>query len=234
MTGNADLLIRGIGIATMQGRDGFGWIAEGAIATRDGRIAWLGRDADVPRDLHAERTLHLHGHLATPGLIDCHTHLVYAGNRAHEFERRLTGATYADIARDGGGIRATVRATRAASEAQLLAESMPRLAALADEGVTTVEIKSGYGLDTPTELKQLRVARQLADAVGVDVRTTLLAAHALAPEFDDADVYIDYACRDLLPAAAAAGLADAVDAFCESVAFTPAQVDRVFTAATSL
>jgi imidazolonepropionase len=176
-------------------------------------------------------TLRLPGHLATPGLVDCHTHLVYAGDRAHEFERRLAGASYADIAREGGGIRGTVRATRAAGEAALLAASLPRMVALADEGVTTVEIKSGYGLDTATELKQLRVARELASQLGVDVRTTLLAAHAIPPEFDDADAYIDYACSDMIPAAAAAGLADAVDAFCESIAFTPSQTARVFDAA---
>jgi len=226
-----DLLIRKVDIATMQGREGFGLLEDGAIAARDGVVTWLGRDADVPRDLSARSTLTLPGHLATPGLVDCHTHLVYAGNRAREFERRLAGASYADIAREGGGILGTVRATRAADEATLFAAARPRLAALADEGVTTVEIKSGYGLDTATELKQLRVARALAQDVGVDVRTTLLAAHALAPEFSDADAYVDYACHDMIPAAAAAGLADAVDAFCESIAFTPAQTARVFDAA---
>jgi imidazolonepropionase len=228
---HVDLLLRGVDIATMQGREGFGLLRDAAEATRDGRIAWLGSDGDVPRALTAARTLVLRDHLVTPGLVDCHTHLVYAGSRAHEFERRLAGATYADIAREGGGIRGTVRATRAASEDDLFAASMPRLTALADEGVTTVEIKSGYGLDTATELKQLRVARRLGREAGVDVRTTLLAAHALAPEFNDADAYIDYACRDMIPAAASSGLADAVDAFCETIAFTPAQTARVFDAA---
>ena len=168
----------------------------------------------------------------TPGLIDCHTHLVYAGNRAHEFERRQLGATYADIAREGGGIAATVRATRAASEAELAAQSRPRLAALAAGGVTTVEVKSGYGLDTAAEMKQLRVARALGSELDVTVRTTLLAAHALPPEFAGrADDYIDYVCRDIIPAVARAGLADAVDAYCETIAFTAAQTQRVFAAA---
>jgi len=226
-----DLLIRGVDIATMRDSGSFGLLERGAIAARDGVIAWLGRDADVPRDLTARATLSLPGHLATPGLVDCHTHLVYAGNRAREFERRLAGASYADLASEGGGIRGTVRATRDADDAQLFAASLPRLTALAEEGVTTVEIKSGYGLDTATELKQLRVARELAAAVGVDVRTTLLAAHALPPEFADPDAYIDYVCHDMIPAAATAGLADAVDAFCESIAFTPAQTARVLEAA---
>ena len=231
MSTGVDLLIRGVDIATMRGRDGFGLLRDGAIAIRGDAIAWVGADRDMPREWAGARTVALRGHLATPGLVDCHTHLVYAGNRAREFERRLAGATYAEIAREGGGIRGTVRATRDASEEALIEASRPRLAALVAEGVTTVEIKSGYGLDTPTELKQLRAARRLGAELGVDVRTTLLAAHALAPEFDDADAYVDYACRDMIPAAAREGLADAVDAFCESIAFTPAQVDRVLIAA---
>jgi imidazolonepropionase len=226
-----DLLLRHVAIATMREPEGFGLVPDGAIAAHDGRIAWIGRDEDLPRDAEATRTLDLQGGLATPGLIDCHTHLVYAGNRAHEFEQRLAGATYADIARAGGGIRGTVAATRAASEDALLAASRGRLEALADEGVTTVEIKSGYGLDTASELKQLRVARRLGEAVGVDVRTTLLAAHALPPEFDDADAYIDYVCRDTIPSVAAAKAADAVDVFCETIAFSAAQTARVFDAA---
>jgi imidazolonepropionase len=221
---SVDLLIRGVDIATMQGRDGFGLLRDGAIAIRGDTIAWVGADRDVPRDWTVARTLALPGHLVTPGLVDCHTHLVYAGNRAHEFERRLAGATYADIAREGGGIRGTVRATREASEDALVEASRPRLAALVAEGVTTVEIKSGYGLDTATEQKQLRAARRLAAEADVDVRTTLLAAHALAPEFSDADAFIDYACREMIPARA-------VDAFCETVGFTPAQTDRVLAAA---
>ena len=231
MTARFDLLIRGVDVATMRDADGFGLVRRGAIAIRDERIAWIGPDAQRPANVDAVRTLELSGMLATPGLVDCHTHLVYAGNRASEFEQRLAGASYADIARAGGGIRGTVRATREASAATLLEASRPRLEQLADEGVTTVEIKSGYGLDTATELKQLRVARALGAACDVDVRTTLLAAHALPVEFDDADAYIDYVCRDTIPAAAAEGLVDAVDAFCERVAFTPAQTRRVFDAA---
>jgi imidazolonepropionase len=226
-----DLLLRRVAIATMRDDAGYGLVERGAIGIRDGRIAWLGRDADLPRDATAARTLSLEGHLATPGLVDCHTHLVYAGSRANEFEQRLEGASYADIARQGGGIRATVRATRAATEAQLLADASTRAAALRAEGVTTVEVKSGYGLATEPELKQLRVARALGDASRVSVRTTLLAAHAVPPEFDNADDYVDYVCRDTIPAAARAGLADAVDAFCESIAFSAAQTARVFEAA---
>jgi imidazolonepropionase len=226
-----DLVIRRVAIATMREASGFGFIADGALAVRDGCIGWVGPDRDLPREHGRIRAIELPGHLATPGLIDCHTHLVYAGNRAGEFERRLAGESYADIAREGGGIRGTVRATRAASEQELLAASRPRAEALVDEGVTTLEIKSGYGLETATELKQLRVARRIGVAVGVDVRTTLLAAHALPPEFDDADAYIEHVCRDIIPAAAAAGLADAVDAFCESVGFSAAQTQRVFEAA---
>ena len=231
MTRGVDLLIREADVATMRAPGEIGLLHRGAIAIRGTHIAWVGPDADVPRDLAAARTLCLPGRLATPGLVDCHTHLVYAGNRAQEFERRASGATYADIAREGGGIRATVAATRAADDDVLLAASRARALALMEEGVTTVEIKSGYGLDTPTELKQLRVARRLGQVLGFDVRTTLLAAHALPPEFGDADAYVDYACRDMIPAAAAAGLADAVDAFCETMAFTPAQTDRVLAAA---
>jgi imidazolonepropionase len=231
VTSSFDLVLRRVHIATMREAAGHGLVPDGAIAIRGERIAWIGPDADLPADARHAPTLALDGHVVTPGLVDCHTHLVYAGNRAHEFEQRLMGATYADIARSGGGILGTVRATRAASDDELIAASRPRLAALADEGVTTVEIKSGYGLDTPTELKQLRVARALGPLCNVDVRTTLLAAHALPPEFTDADAYVDHVCRDTIPAAAAAGLADAVDAFCESIGFTPAQTGRVLDAA---
>ena len=226
-----DLLLRRLGLATLRDPGGYGWVDQGAIGVRDGRIAWLGMDGQLPAHASAGQTRFLDGWLATPGLVDCHTHLVYAGTRAREFERRLEGATYADIARAGGGIRATVRATRAASDEALFDASLPRLAALAAEGVTTVEIKSGYGLDTDTELKQLRVARRLAAAVGVDVRTTLLAAHAVPPEWESADEYIEYVCTDTIPAAAAADAADAVDVFCETIGFTPDQTARVFEAA---
>ena len=225
-----DLLIVDAHVATME--RGYGAIRDAAVGVSGDRIAWVGPRGDLGSDVEATTVLSCAGDWLLPGLIDCHTHLVYAGNRANEFERRLNGATYADIAREGGGIAATVRATRAASEDDLAQESMPRLASLASEGVTTVEIKSGYGLDTATEAKQLRVARRLGAEAGVDVRTTLLAAHSLPAEYAGrADDYIDYVCRETIPAIAAQGLADAVDAFCESIAFTRAQTERVFRAA---
>ncbi len=227
-----DLLITGAHLATMVGDAPYGAIRDGAIAINGDRIAWVGTARDLPRDVAARRWLHLQGAWATPGLVDCHTHLVYAGNRANEFEARLGGATYADIAQAGGGINATVGATRAASDGDLVAASQPRLSALAREGVTTVEIKSGYGLDTANECRQLHAARRVAAAVGVAVRTTLLAAHAVPAEFSGrADDYIDLVCRETIPAAAGAGLADAVDAFCETIGFTPAQIRRVFATA---
>ncbi|MFO1325218.1 MAG: imidazolonepropionase [Burkholderiales bacterium] len=228
-----DLLLVDAHVATMRdGGDPYGAIRNGAIGVRGDAIAWVGARGDLPRDATSAQTLHCHGAWITPGLVDCHTHLVYAGNRAHEFESRQKGATYADISRAGGGIASTVRATRAASEAELAAQSLPRLMAMAAEGVTTVEIKSGYGLDTASELKQLRVAREVAREADVAVRTTLLAAHALPPEFAGrADDYVDYVCRDTIPAAAREGLADAVDAYCETIGFTAAQTRRVFAAA---
>jgi imidazolonepropionase len=228
-----DLLLVDAHLATMRaGGTPYGELRDGAVGVSGGTIAWVGRRSDLPRDVGASRLVDCGGAWLTPGLIDCHTHLVYAGNRAHEFELRQLGATYADIAREGGGIAATVRATRAASEAELAAQSRPRLVALAAGGVTTVEVKSGYGLETAAEMKQLRVARALGSELGVAVRTTLLAAHALPPEFAGrADDYIDYVCRDIVPAVARAGLADAVDAYCETIAFTTAQAQRVFAAA---
>jgi imidazolonepropionase len=213
----------------------YGAVENAALAVRDGRIAWLGPMADVPGDQRAvAREVHnLVGRWVTPGLIDCHTHLVYGGDRAHEFELRLGGATYEEIARAGGGIRSTVAATRAASEDQLIAAADTRLSALQAEGVTVVEIKSGYGLDTETELKMLRAARALGRRRSVTVRTTFLGAHALPPEFDGRpDDYIDMIIAEMLPAVASANLADAVDAFCEKIAFTPAQTERLFAAAT--
>ncbi len=228
-----DLLLLDAHLATMRADDAsYGAVRDGAVGIRDGDIAWIGRARDLPKDAVARRTLRCGGRWLTPGLVDCHTHLVYAGNRAGEFERRLQGATYADIAREGGGISATMRATRAATAEELAQQSRPRLAALAAEGVTTVEIKSGYGQDTATELRQLSVARALGRELGVDVRTTLLAAHALPPEFTGhADDYIDYVCREMIPAVAEAGAADAVDAFCETIGFSAAQTKRVFATA---
>jgi len=215
----------------------YGAIRDGALATANGAIAWLGPAADLPGPPGklARRIHDAAGRWITPGLIDCHTHLVHGGSRAHEFEMRLEGASYEAIARAGGGILSTVAATRAASEAELLAASAPRLEALAAEGVTTIEIKSGYGLDVETELRQLRVARRLGETHGVTVRTTFLGAHALPPEFaGNPDDYIDFVCSESLPAAARVGLADAVDAFCESIAFSPTQTARVFDSAKAL
>jgi len=224
-------------LATMVAGPGYGEIEDGAIAVRGGRIAWVGARAALPAALRtsATREHDAGGRWITPGLIDCHTHLVYAGSRAGEFEQRLNGATYEEIARAGGGIRSTVAATRAASEAALLKASKPRLRALAAEGVTTVEIKSGYGLEAGTEAKMLRVARALGNALPVTVRTTFLGAHALPLEFDGrADAYVDEICERMLPEVARAGLADAVDAFCERIGFSAAQTERVFEAARRL
>lgn len=219
-------------LATLAAAPGLVMIEGGALAARGGRIVAVGSSKDMLARYGAPRCIDLEGRLVTPGLVDCHTHLVYAGHRAHEFEQRLEGRTYAQISAAGGGIRATVRATRAADEATLLRESLPRLDALLAEGVTTVEIKSGYGLETQTELRQLRVARRLGELRAVDVVTTLLAAHALPEDYAGrADDFIEQVCAELIPAAAAAGLADAIDAFCEGIAFSPAQVARVFDAA---
>lgn len=233
MTTHYDLLLVDAQVATMRDRGAtpYGAVRDAAIGIRGNAIAWIGPRGDLPRDHTAAQTVSCYGHWLTPGLVDCHTHLVYAGNRAHEFERRQQGATYADIAREGGGIAFTVRATRAASELELAAQSRPRLAALAAEGVTTVEIKSGYGLDTDSESKQLRVARELGAELDVAVVTTVLAAHALPPEFvGSADDYIDYVCRDTIPGIARAGLANAVDAYCETIGFSAEQTRRVFAA----
>ncbi len=222
-------LWRGGLLATLAGESGWGLIDDGALLVEDGLLRWIGPSAEAPA---ADDVVELRGALVTPGLVDCHTHLVYGGSRAHEFEQRLHGASYADIAKAGGGIKSTVAATRAASEVELLASARKRAQALIREGVTTLEVKSGYGLDAATEARMLRVARQLA-SLGVDVRTTYLAAHALPPEFADADDYIAAACL-WLPELHQAGLVDAVDAFCEHIAFSPAQVARVFDAAKRL
>ena len=213
----------------------YGAIENGAIAVAGGRIAWVGAQTDLPAGARANQEIDLHRRWVTPGLIDCHTHLVYGGDRAEEFERRLQGASYAEIAQAGGGILSTVRATRSAEDEALMAHSMIRLGTLAAEGVTTVEIKSGYGLDCDTELRMLRVARGLSQTMPVTVRTTFLGAHALPPEFvGRSDAYVDLLCHEVLPAAHRAGLVDAVDAFCETIGFTPAQTRRMFTAASAL
>jgi len=227
-----DVLVTGAHLATMAGGTPYGAIRDGAIGIAGDKIAWVGVERELPSGTSARRSLDARGSWVTPGLIDCHTHLVYAGSRVDEFEARLNGATYTEIAQAGGGIKATVRATRAATDEELVKASLPRLRTLADEGATTVEIKSGYGLDTKTELRQLSVARRIGTDLGVDVRTTLLAAHALPPEYSGrADDYIDLVCDEIIPAAVASGLADAVDAFCDTIGFTAAQTRRVFAAA---
>jgi imidazolonepropionase len=205
----------------------------GALLTRDSTIEWVGAEDELPAGLHPDRTIELAGRWVTPGLVDCHTHLVFAGQRAAEFARRTAGTSYTDIAREGGGILSTMRATRAASEDELVAQSRPRLRSLLAEGVTTVEIKSGYGLEFETEARMLRVARRLEAEEPVTVSTSLLAAHTLPPEFAGrADEYIDTICDDWLPRLA--GQADAVDAYCEDIAFSAAQCDRLFAAARAL
>lgn len=230
-----DLLLTDARIATMSDSSApYGVIDAGAIAVRDGRIAWLGPAAELPAGSAADERS-VDGRWITPALIDCHTHLVFGGDRAGEFEQRLGGASYEDIARAGGGILSTVRATRAASPEALLESATPRARALLRDGVATIEIKSGYGLDLDSELKSLRVARALADVTGQNIRTTLLAAHTVPPEFaDDADGYVDLICEIILPAVAEHGLADAVDAYCERIAFSSAQVAKVFERAAEL
>ncbi len=222
-------------LATLRpGGSPYGAIENAGLAAKDGRIAWLGPLAEIP-ELKPAETTDLEGRWVTPGLIDCHTHLVYAGDRAGEFEQRLEGASYAEIARAGGGIVSTVRAVRAASEDELVRRSRPRLEALIAEGATTVEIKSGYGLDAENEVKMLRAARRLGRELPVGVATSFLGAHAMPPEAgDDKEAYIDEVCLSQLPAVHAEGLADAVDGFCESIGFTREQIRRVFEAARAL
>ena len=214
----------------------WGRIERGALVWEDGLLAWVGRERDLPACWQAlqDTAIDAEGLLVTPGLIDCHTHIVFAGSRAAEFERRLQGVSYQTIAGEGGGILATVQATREASEEHLVASAMPRVRALLAEGVTTLEIKSGYGLRFEDERKMLRAARRLGYELGLDVRLTCLAAHALPKEFaGQADAYIDEVCR-WLPRLAAEGLVDAVDAFCEGIGFNPTQVRRVFAVADRL
>ncbi|MFJ4345966.1 imidazolonepropionase [Pseudomonas sp. NPDC089401] len=209
-------------------------IEDAAIVTNAGRIEWIGPRAELA-PVEAERTVDLGGAWVTPGLIDCHTHAVFGGNRSGEFEQRLQGVSYAEIAAQGGGIASTVRATRAASEDELFASARQRVQALMRDGVTMIEVKSGYGLDLANERKMLRVARRLADELPLAVRATCLAAHALPPEYAGrADDYIAHVCDEMLPALAAEGLVDAVDAFCEHLAFSPAQVEKLFIKAREL
>ena len=227
-------LFRNARLATLAaGRAGLGTVERGAVAVEAGRIVHAGPEADVSQAFASRaETVDCGGRWITPGLIDCHTHLVHAGDRANEFEMRLDGATYEEVARAGGGIVSSVRALRAADEDALFAQSLPRLDALIAEGVTTIEIKSGYGLDLANERKTLRVARRLGAARNVTVRTTFLGAHALPPEAaGDTDGYIASVAGDMLPALAAEGLVDAVDGFCEGIAFSPKQIARVFDAA---
>ncbi|OBQ61789.1 imidazolonepropionase [Mesorhizobium loti] len=224
-------------LATMaDGVAGLGIVEKGAIAARDGLIVYAGAEASMPASAgQGVDTVDCEGRWITPGLIDCHTHLVYAGNRANEFEMRLAGATYEEVARAGGGIVSSVKSLRAANEDDLVAQTLPRLDALMAEGVTTVEVKSGYGLDLDNEKKSLRAARRLANERPVTIRTTCLAAHALPPEArGDKDAFIDLVAATILPDVAAEKLADAVDGFCEGIAFSPEQIARVFEKARAL
>ncbi|MEA5123453.1 imidazolonepropionase [Xanthomonas floridensis] len=227
---HCDVLWHNAQLMTLDAADGgLGVVDDGVVASQDGRIVYAGPAAQAPV-LTAGIAHDCQRRWISPGLIDCHTHLVYAGNRANEFEQRLRGASYAQIAAAGGGIVATVRATRAADDAALLAASLPRLDALLAEGVTTLEIKSGYGLTLEDETKQLRVARQLASLRRVEVVPTFLGAHAVPPG-SDAQAYIDVVCTQMIPAVAAQGLAEAVDVFCEHLAFSTTQAEQVFVAA---
>ena len=227
-------LFRNAQIATMTPGKSYGLIENGAVVISADRIKWVGAEKELPDEFAGLQGKNLEGRLITPALIDCHTHLVYGGSRATEFELRLNGASYEEIARNGGGILSTVTATRNASENELLAQSLPRLDALLSEGVATIEIKSGYGLDIETEIKMLRVARQLGKERSVRVKTSFLGAHAIPPEFSGkADAYIDLVCEEVLPAVHYENLADAVDGFCENIAFSPKQISRVFEKAKS-
>lgn len=230
-----DLLLTDARIATMRTGDSpYGVIEDGAVAISNGAIAWLGEASAMPNG-SASQARSLGRKWITPALIDCHTHLVFGGDRAVEFEQRLRGASYQEIAAAGGGIISTVRATRAESEASLLASATKRARALLRDGVATIEVKSGYGLDLDNEVKSLQVARKIAAATGQTIRTTLLAAHSVPPEFaDKPDEYIDLVCDTILPTIAAQQLADAVDGFCEKIAFTAEQLARVFARAQEL
>ena len=236
MTSSSLTLWRNMRIATLDGSQPWGLVEDGALLVDGDRLAWVGAQVDLPGELRArvEAEHDLHGALVTPGLVDCHTHLVYGGQRASEFEMRLQGASYEDIARAGGGIRSTVTATREASDELLFASARRRAQTLMAEGVTSLEIKSGYGLSLEHEARCLAVARQLGVELPLSVRTTFLGAHALPPEFTDRpDDYIDAVCR-WMPVLQQRGLVDAVDAFCENIAFSPAQTRRVFETARGL
>lgn len=225
-----DCLWKDARLATMVA-PGLGIVEHGLVAAANGRILYAGPEATAPH-FDAPTIVACDGRWITPGLIDCHTHLVHGGDRAAEFAQLLAGATYEEIARSGGGIVSTMRATRAASEDDLVDQALPRLDALIAEGVTTIEIKSGYGLDVASEMKMLRAARRLQEVRAIRVASTFLGAHAVPPEYrGDADAYVALICNEMLPAIASAHLAHAVDAFCEAIAFSPAQVDRVFIAA---
>jgi len=227
-----DTLWNNVHLATMSDDASYGECRDGAIAVKDGLIAWLGKHSDLPQNYYATQIVDGKGAWLTPGLIDSHSHIVYAGNRSDEFEDRLNGVSYEEIAQRGGGIISTVTATRAASESDLLAQSLVRVKRLLREGVTTLECKSGYGLNLATEAKMLRVARQIGEQCPVRICTTFLGAHAVPPEYAGRyDAYIQFVCEQMLPALVADGLVDAVDAFCEKIGFSAAQTERVFQAA---
>ncbi len=232
----ADQLLTDLSAATMVAGDGaYGMIENAAIAITDGRIAWVGPATELPAAFSGLAVRELGGRLVTPALIDCHTHVIFGGDRAREFEMRLQGASYEEVARAGGGIVSTVTATRAASEAELLAGALPRVDAMIAEGVSVIEIKSGYGLNMETERAMLRAARAIAGTRPVRIATSFLGAHAVPPEFAGrAEAYIDEVCIPTLRAAHAEGLVDAVDGFCEGIAFSPAQIARVFDVAKEL
>lgn len=230
-----DLILENATLATCAAGTGYGLVPDGAVVLDGDRIAWAGRREDLPADCATLPREDLGGRLLTPGLVDCHTHVVFGGDRAREFEMRLEGAGYEEIARAGGGIVSTVRDTRGASEEALLAQALPRVDALLAEGVTTLEIKSGYGLDIETELRMLRVARRIGEVRPVQVVTSFLGAHAVPAEYAGrAGAYLDEVCLPALEAAHAAGLVDAVDGFCEGIAFSVAEMERVFDAAATL
>ena len=229
------MLLTNAKLVTLQTDDRFGIIADGTIVLDGARIAWVGVSADLPKIYSDQKKEDLGGRLVTPSLIDCHTHVVFGGNRAVEFELRLNGASYEEVAQAGGGILSTVAATRAASEDALLADALTRVDAMIAEGVTLIEVKSGYGLDCATELKMLRVARQIANVRPIELRTSFLGAHTVPFEYKgDADTYIDDVCIPTLRLAHAEGLVDAVDGFCEGIAFNTKQIARIFSVAKKL